>query len=105
MSGEHEALIRSFAGKPVLHDPQRGRVIGAQAFEAYISELRSWLSSHNMSFDPIEHTYVAPRGFEEVVLHLDGDAPGESTSRSRSSPTAGPTGDSSSSGSTTAFGR
>ena len=24
MSGEHEALIRSFAGEPVLHDPYTG---------------------------------------------------------------------------------
>lgn len=74
MAGEHEALIRSFAGEPVLHDPQRGRVIGVRAFEAYVNELGAWLSERNMTFDPIEHVFTAPRGFEEVVLHLDGDA-------------------------------
>jgi SnoaL-like domain len=74
MSEEHEALIKSFAGEPVLHDPQNGRVIGARAFEAYISELGSWLSRHNMSFDSIDHVFTEPRGFEEVVLHLDGGA-------------------------------
>jgi hypothetical protein len=73
MSGEHEALIESFAGEPVLHDPQRGRVIGARAFEAYITELGVWLSERSMSFDPIEHVFTEPRGFEEVVLHLDDD--------------------------------
>jgi hypothetical protein len=73
MSGEHEALIRSFAGQPVLHDPQRGRVIGVRAFEAYVSELRAWLSQRNMTSDPIEHVFTGPRGFEEVVLHLDGE--------------------------------
>jgi hypothetical protein len=73
MSGEHEALIRSFAREPILHDPRRGRIIGVQAFEAYASELRSWLSHHNMSFDPIDHVFMEPRGFEEVVLHLDGE--------------------------------
>jgi hypothetical protein len=73
MSGEHEALIRSFAGEPVLHDPQRGRVIGRRAFEAYIGELGSWLADRNMSFDPIEHVLTGPRRFEEVVLHLDAD--------------------------------
>jgi SnoaL-like domain len=74
MSGEHEALIKSFAGEPILHDPQRGRVIGVRAFEAYITELGGWLSHHNMSFDPVDHVFMEPRGFEEVVLHLDGEA-------------------------------
>jgi hypothetical protein len=73
MSGELEALIRSFAGEPVLHEPLRGRIIGVQAFEAYVSELGSWLSHRNMTFDPIDHVIAEPRGFEEVVLHLDGD--------------------------------
>jgi hypothetical protein len=74
MSGEHEALIRSFAGEPILHDPRRGRVIGVRGFEAYITELGAWLSHHNMSFDPVDHVFMEPRGFEEVVLHLDGEA-------------------------------
>jgi SnoaL-like domain len=74
LSGEHEALIKSFAGEPVLHDPQRGRVIGVRAFEAYITELSAWLTQRNMSFDPIEHMFTEPRAFEEVVLHLDGAA-------------------------------
>ena len=73
MSGEHAALTRSFAGEPVLHDPRRGRVIGVQAFEAYVRELGSWLSEHNMSFDPVDHVFMEPRGFEEVVLHLDAE--------------------------------
>jgi hypothetical protein len=72
MSGEHEALIGSFAGEPILHDPRRGRVIGVPAFEAYVSELGAWLSERNMSYDPIEHVSDGARGFEEVVLHLDG---------------------------------
>jgi hypothetical protein len=74
MSGEHGALIGSFAAEPVLHDPRRGRIIGVQAFDAYITELGSWLSHHNMSFDPIDHVFTGPRGFEEVVLHLDGES-------------------------------
>ena len=74
MSGEHEALIRSFAGEPILHDPQRGRIIGVRAFDAYVTELGSWLSDRNMSFDPVDHVFTEPRAFEEVVLHLDGKA-------------------------------
>jgi len=73
MSGEHAALIRSFAGEPVLHDPRRGRVIGVQAFEAYVRELGSWLSEHNVSFDPVDHVFMEPRSFEEVLLHLDSE--------------------------------
>jgi SnoaL-like domain len=73
MSGEHKALIRSFAGEPVLHDPRRGRVIGVAAFEAYVDELGSWLADLDVSFDPIEHVFTEPRGLEEVVLHLDGE--------------------------------
>ena len=73
MSGEHAALTGSFAGEPVVHDPLRGRIIGARAFDAYVTELDSWLSQLNMSFDPIDHVFTGPRGFEEVVLHLDGE--------------------------------
>jgi hypothetical protein len=48
-------------------------VIGVRAFEAYVTELGAWLAHHNMSFDPVEHVFMEPRGFEEVVLHLDGE--------------------------------
>src|SRR6476659_4044720 len=74
MSGEHEALIRSFAEEPVLHDPLHGRISGARAFEAYVTELRSWLASVNMSFQPVDDVLRKTRAVEEVVLHLEGDA-------------------------------
>jgi hypothetical protein len=72
MSGEHDALIQSFAGEPVVHDPRRGRIIGVPAFEAYVERLSAWLVERRMTFDPVEHTSTGLRGFEEVVLHLDG---------------------------------
>ena len=50
MSGEHAALIRSFAGEPVLHDPLHGRAIGARAFEAYVTELQTWLETPQARF-------------------------------------------------------
>ena len=37
MSGEHQALIGSFAGEPVLHDPLHGRIKGVRAFEWYVT--------------------------------------------------------------------
>jgi len=72
MSGEHDALIRSFAGEPVLHDPLHGRIKGVRAFEWYVTVLSSFLAQHNMSFDADEDVITEDRGVEEFVLHLDG---------------------------------
>jgi SnoaL-like domain len=74
MAGEHEALIRSFAGEPVLHDPLHGRVLGAGPFDAYIADLSAWLAGLNLSFDPVDDVITETRQLEEVVLHLDGQA-------------------------------
>jgi hypothetical protein len=73
MTGETEALVNSFAGVPEVHVPMRGRVKGIRAFEAYISETSSWLRQHNVSVQDIDHVVADGHGFEEVVLHLDGD--------------------------------
>jgi hypothetical protein len=72
MSGEHRALIGSFAGEPVLHDPLHGRIKGVQAFEWYVTVLSSFFDEHNMSFDAVDDVITEARGFEEFVLHLDG---------------------------------
>jgi hypothetical protein len=72
MAGEHDALVRSFAGEPVLHDPLHGRVRGARAFEAYVTELTAWFAEKNMSFEPVDDVITQTRDLEEVVLHLDG---------------------------------
>ena len=73
MAGEPEALVKSFAGEPQLHDPVRGRVKGTRAFEAFVSETSAWLARCNVSVEDIEHAVTERRGFEEVVLHLDGE--------------------------------
>ena len=72
MSGEPQALIASFAGEPVLHDPLHGRIKGARAFESYVTRLSSFLAEHNMAFDAVEDVISKDRGVEEFVLHLDG---------------------------------
>jgi hypothetical protein len=74
LAGEPAALIGSFAGEPELHDPVRGRITGARAFEAFISETSSWLRERNVSVEDVDHVVTERRGFEEVVLHLDGEA-------------------------------
>ncbi len=72
MAGEPDALVQSFAAAPELHDPLRGRVKGTRAFEQFVSETSSWLRRHNVSIEDVEHVVTERRGFEEVVLHLDG---------------------------------
>ena len=105
MAGEPDALVESFAGEPELYDPVRGRIKGARAFEAFVAEMSAWLVQRNVSVEDVEHVVLERRGFEEVVLHLDGDDRAESIFRSRSSPTADPTDGSTNCGSTTAAGR
>src|SRR5687768_9241249 len=71
MSGEHDALVNSFAGEPVLHDPVRGRIKGVRAFEAFVTERSAWFAQRKMSVDDVAYAITKPRGFEEVILHLD----------------------------------
>lgn len=73
MAGETKALINSFAGEPELHDPVRGRVKGAPAFEAFAAETAAWLAQHNCAVEDVNRLFSGRRGVEEVVLHLDVD--------------------------------
>ena len=73
MAGEPDALVRSFVDEPVLHDPVRGRVRGARAFEAFVTERQAWLARLNMSVDDVVRVAAGPRGLEEVVVHLDAE--------------------------------
>ncbi len=73
MAGEPAALVGSFAGEPALYDPVRGRVQGVRAFEAFAAEQAEWLRRHNATTEMLERVVTGTRGFEEVVLHLDGE--------------------------------
>jgi hypothetical protein len=73
MAGAQNALVKSFTGAPVPHDPIRGRVKGARAFEAFVTERTAWLARRNVSVDDVDYMSTEPRGFEEVVLHLDNE--------------------------------
>jgi hypothetical protein len=72
LAGEPDALVESFAGEPVLHDPVRGRVKGARAFRAFAVRMGDWLAERNAAVEHISHVVLEPCGFEEVVLQLDG---------------------------------
>jgi hypothetical protein len=74
LSGEIDALVESFGGEPELHHPLRGRVRGERAFRAFVAEMNEWLGEHNVSVEDVEQVLTGHGGFEEVVLHLDGEA-------------------------------
>jgi hypothetical protein len=73
MAGEPDALVESFAAEPELYDPVRGRVKGTRAFRAFVTEMNAWIARRNVSVEDVEHVITERRGFEEVVLHLDGE--------------------------------
>ena len=73
MAGEPDALVESFAGEPELYDPVRGRVKGRRAFEAFVREMNAWIAHRNVTVENVAHVVTGRRGFEEVLLHLDGE--------------------------------
>jgi SnoaL-like domain len=73
LAGELDALVESFAGEPEVHHPVRGRIKGTRAFAAYVAETSAWLAERNVTVDDVEHVLTETRGFEEVVVHIDGD--------------------------------
>jgi hypothetical protein len=74
LSGELDALVGSFAGEPELYHPVRGRIRGTRAFEAYVAETTAWIAERNVAVEDVARVVTERRGFEEVVLHLDGEA-------------------------------
>jgi hypothetical protein len=74
MTGELDALVGSFVGEPELHHPVRGRIRGARAFEAYFNEMQAMFTQRIVSVEDVEHAVTERRGFEEAVVHLDGEA-------------------------------
>lgn len=72
LSGDLDALLESFAGEPLLHHPVLGRIQGRQAFEAYVADMNVWVAEREVSFEDGGHIVLETRGFEEVVVHIDG---------------------------------
>jgi SnoaL-like domain len=74
LAGDTDALVNSFAGEPQLHHPVRGRVKGRRAFEAFVADTNAWVRRRNVSIEDVEQVICERFGFEEVVLHLDGES-------------------------------
>ena len=73
LSGEYAALIASFAGEPELHDPLHGRIKGVRAFEAYVNEMTAWFAERNVTVTDVSRASGDGRGFEEGLVHFDGE--------------------------------
>jgi hypothetical protein len=73
MAGQMDALVGSFVGEPQLHHPVRGRVKGVRAFRSFVTETNEWLARRKVSVEDVERVVTDERGFEEVVLHLEGE--------------------------------
>ena len=70
MAGEPEALVRSFAGGPVLDDPRVGYVEGARRLRAFVNGTVEWLGERDAVVENVALTLTPTRTVEEVVLHL-----------------------------------
>ena len=44
-----------------------------RAFEAFVTETSAWLRQRNVSVEDVERVVAERHGFEELVLHLDGE--------------------------------
>jgi hypothetical protein len=73
MTGEIHALIASFVGEPELHDPVRGRIKGAAAFERVARKTNAWLTDNNAVAEDVDFVLTPGRGVEELVLSFDRD--------------------------------
>ena len=73
LTGELEALIGSFAGQPEVHHPVRGRIRGARAFGAFVTELNAWFARCHVSVEEVDVVAAQRHGFDEVILHLDSE--------------------------------
>src|SRR3712207_3017266 len=73
MAEEPGALVRSFAGEPLVHDPRVGHVEGARELRAFVSGTVDWLRGRDAVVENLALTRTQSRTVEEVVLHLLGD--------------------------------
>ena len=73
LTGETDALIRSFGGEPEVHYPVRGRVKGSRAFAAYAAATMAWLEDRQASIEHVGILSTKRRSVGEAVLRLGGD--------------------------------
>ncbi len=70
MAEEPGALVRSFAGHPVLDDPRVGYVEGERQFRAFVNGTADWLRERDAVVENVALTRTPTRTVEEVVREL-----------------------------------
>ncbi len=70
MADQPEALVRSFAGEPVLDDPRVGLVQGTRPLRAFVNGTADWLRERDAVVENVALARTQARTVEEVVLHL-----------------------------------
>src|SRR5215212_1450033 len=73
MASEPEALVRSFAARPVLDDLRVGYVEGARKLRAFVNGTADWLRERDAVVKNVALTRTPTRTVEEVALHLFAD--------------------------------
>ena len=76
MAEDLDALVRSFAGEPVLNDPRVGYVEGARELGTFVTEMAGWLRERDAVLENVALTRTPTRTVEEVMVRLTGDGGG-----------------------------
>jgi hypothetical protein len=74
LTGEIDALVGSFVDRPEVHQPMRGRIKGAAAFERFVTDTTTWMAESNVIVEDIDSILTPERAIDELMLHVDGDA-------------------------------
>jgi hypothetical protein len=74
LTGEIDALVGSFVDGPEVHQPMRGRIKGAAAFERFVTDTTTWMAESNVIVEDIDSILTPERAIDELMLHVDGDA-------------------------------
>jgi hypothetical protein len=72
VAGEVDALVGSFVGEPRVHHPLRGLIEGEYEFREFVADTERWVRERGARVEDVHRGVLERRGFEEVVVHLDG---------------------------------
>ena len=74
MTGEIDALVGSFVDGPEVHQPMRGRIKGAAAFERFVIDTTTWMAESNVTVEDVDSILTPARAVDELMLHVHRDA-------------------------------
>jgi hypothetical protein len=70
IKGNFDELLNSFAGEPLLDDPQHGEIKGIDRFKQSVAASHEWLTQRRTRIENIATTKNNLRIIEECILHL-----------------------------------